>query len=263
MNAVSTTETERFTQAIVRRPGNSLIKGITTANLGKPDIDLATRQHNAYIDCLSECGVNVTILDADERFPDSVFIEDTAIVTDKVAIISRPAPPTRQKETEDVANILVELFPYLETIEEPGTLEGGDVLRIGDTFYVGVSERTNRAGADQLIGILESYGYLASKVSMRHLLHLKTGVSYVGDHTIVVCKALSKEKRFKPYSKIIVSDEELYAANCIRVNDSVLVSSGFPETSKQLSERGFTVRVLDMSEFRKVDGGLSCLSLRF
>jgi dimethylargininase len=202
-------------------------------------------------------------MEEDDALPDSVFIEDTAVLTDKVAIVTRPFPESRIGETDAVSDVLQNLFSHVEYIEEPGTLEGGDVLQIGNRFFIGISERTNKEGANQLIGILESFGYRGFKVPLRQLLHLKTGVSYLGEDTILIGKELIQEKRFNPYKKIRVEGSESYAANCIRVNDYILVPKGYPNTFQTLTEAGFNLKEVDMSEFRKLDGGLSCLSLRF
>jgi dimethylargininase len=155
------------------------------------------------------------------------------------------------------------LFDQIEQIKAPGTLEGGDVLQIGKKFFIGISERTNDNGAEQLINIVGKFGCEGFKVPMRNLLHLKTGVSYLGNDTILIDKELAMIDLFKTYHSIIVDDEETYSANCIRVNDFVVFPKGYPKTLKKLINAGFAVKDLEMSEFRKLDGGLSCLSLRF
>ncbi|MCG8337076.1 MAG: arginine deiminase family protein [Proteobacteria bacterium] len=255
--------TEQFSQAIVRKPGLSIIRGITTADLSTPDFSKAMIQHDAYVDALRYCGLEVTVLDADEDHPDSVFVEDTAIVTDQLAVITRPAPESRQSEIISMGKTIDKMFKDVRKIEAPGTLEGGDVMRIGSRFYIGLSGRTNKEGAQQLIINLEDYGYEACTVKMDELLHLKTGVSTLGDKTILVDPELASEEQFKPYQHIKVESAESYAANCIRVNDFILFAQGYPITKQKLVEAGFKLIELDMSEFRKLDGGLSCLSLRF
>ncbi len=256
-------KSERFTKIVVKKPGSSLVNGITSANLGFPDFKEAKIQHNSYIDCLNDCGAEVIIMEADEQYPDSVFIEDTAIVTGKFAIITRPYPLSRQTETDSVSRVLFDLFEEIEQIKAPGTLEGGDVLQIDNKFFIGISGRTNKNGAEQLVEIVGKFGYQGFKIPMQNLLHLKTGVSYLGNNTILVGKELVGENLFKPYESIIVDDEESYAANCIRVNDFVVFPRGYPKTLQKLTNAGFTTKELEMSEFRKLDGGLSCLSLRF
>lgn len=256
-------QTEQFSQAIVRKPSQSITNGITTADLGIPDFKKAIIQHEAYVEALRRCGLDVTVLEADEDHPDSVFVEDTAIVTDRVAIISRPSPKSRQSEIVSMCKTITKLFKDVRKIEAPGTLEGGDVMRIGSRFFIGLSGRTNKEGAQQLIAHLQDYGYEGYMVEMEGLLHLKTGVSTLGDNAILVDHLLAATGQFRSYQHIQVVAEEAYAANCIRVNDYVLFARGFPKTKKELVEAGFNLIELDMSEFMKLDGGLSCLSLRF
>ena len=168
-----------FRHAIVRKPCRNLGLGLTTANLGKPDYDKAMDQHAAYIDVLRSCGLEVIILEPDERYPDSTFIEDTAVVTEKMAIVTNPGAPSRKGEEVSVAAALRSFFPALESIKPPGMLEGGDVMRVGDHFFIGISQRTNPQGADQLVQILSKFGYTATLVSLKDVLHLKTGLAYL------------------------------------------------------------------------------------
>jgi dimethylargininase len=252
-----------YNKAIVRKPGRSLVNGITTAELGKPDLELAVRQHKNYISTLQFCGVEVIILDTDEQYPDSVFVEDTAVLTPEFAVVSRPQPLSRAGEIESMSMVLDTLYDKVEAIRSPGTLEGGDILQIDDSFYIGLSERTNQAGADQFIEIVKKYGYKGFNVRLRDLLHLKTGISYLGENTILVTPELAKDALFDRFEKILVIPDEAYAANCIRVNDTLIFPSGFPNTLEKLKKAGFKTQETEMSEFCKLDGGLSCLSLRF
>ncbi len=255
--------TEQFSQAIVRKPCYSLTSGITTADLGTPDFQKALLQHDAYVDALRLCGLKVTILEADEDHPDSVFVEDTAVVTDRMAVITRPSPKSRQSEVISMGKTINGLFQEIRTIEAPGTLEGGDVMRIGRQFYIGLSERTNKEGARQLVSHLQEFGYAGNTVEMEELLHLKTGVSTLGNNSILIDRRLANSEHFKPYQRIQVDSEESYAANCVRVNKYLLFAKGYPKSKQKLVDAGFNLIELDMSEFRKLDGGLSCLSLRF
>jgi dimethylargininase len=161
-----------FTDAIVKAPCQNLTQGITTAELGQPDYLLAVQQHAAYVNALRHCGLHVTELEADEGHPDSTFIEDTALVTPACAIITRPGAESRRGETVSVANELRKFFPSLHTIEQPGTLDAGDVMMAGDHYYIGLSSRTNEHGAQQLIAILEHHGLHGSMVPMADGLHL-------------------------------------------------------------------------------------------
>jgi dimethylargininase len=251
-----------FTGAIVRAVPETIDAGITSANLGKPDYERACEQHDRYVGALERCGLKVTVLDADERYPDSVFVEDTAVVTDRCAIIARPGAPVRRGEVHEAEEVLSGLYENVERIVSPGTLDGGDVLQVGDHFYVGLTRRTNREGAEQLCALLRGYGFGASFVELSRFLHLKTGVAYLGGNDLVVAGELVANDAFKGFDKIFVAPEEEYCANCIRVNDNVLVAGGCERMKAKVLERGYEVIELEMSEFRKVDGGLSCLSLR-
>ena len=251
-----------FSEAIVRAVPGTLDAGITSANLGRPDYEKAREQHDSYVSALERCGLEVTVLDADERYPDSVFVEDTAVVTDRCAIVANPGAERRRGEVPEVEKVLSGLYENVERITSPGTLDGGDVLQVGDHFYVGLTRRTNREGADQLAEILRGYGFGASFVGLRRFLHLKTGVAYLGGDDLVVTGELVANGEFECFDKFTVAPEEEYCANCIRVNGPVLVAAGYERTKEKLAERGYEVIELEMSEFRKLDGGLSCLSLR-
>ncbi len=252
-----------FTRAIVRKIGKKIVNGLTTANLGLPDYDTALRQHNDYIEALKKCGVTVTVLDPDEQYPDSTFVEDTAIVTERCAVISNPGAPSRNGEIVHMKEVLREFYPQLEQIQFPGTLDGGDVLQVDNHFYIGVSERTNHEGAEQLAAILEKYDYTSTLVPLKDYLHLKTGIAYLGNSDLVVAGEFSEHEVFHEFHKIYVDANEEYAANCIRVNDYVILPQGYEKTAKKISDAGYSLIELPMTEFRKLDGGLSCLSLRF
>jgi len=243
--------------AITRRPGPNFARGVTTAGLGMPDHQLALEQHERYCKALDACGLALTILDADPRYPDGCFVEDTAIVTEKLAIITQPGHRMRFGEQKRVANILSQLTKT-ELIINEGRLDGGDVLRVGNHFYIGRSDRTNAEGAQQLSSILQRYGYTTSEVPVDSGLHLKSSVTWVGDNTLVATSSVSRH--FGSY-EIIDVGTETYAANCLYINGYVLFPEGFPQTKQKLVERGRKIIELDMSEFRKMDGGLTCLSL--
>ncbi|NHC40398.1 N(G),N(G)-dimethylarginine dimethylaminohydrolase [Bacillus sp. MM2020_1] len=252
-----------FKNTIVKTPGESYIHGLTTSNLGSPILEKALEQHNAYIDALKTCGVEVTVLPSHTDFPDSTFVEDTAVLTPKFAVISNPGAPSRNGEIIEMESTIKSHYENIYYIKSPGTLDGGDILQIENHFYLGLSERTNLEGAEQLKQILELEHYQATIVQLEKFFHLKTGISYLGNHTIVVAGEFIDHPVFNSYTKIIVPPEEEYAANCIRVNDYVIIPAGFPQTKQKMNEAGFQTIELDVSEFRKLDGGLSCLSLRF
>lgn len=251
-----------FVKAIVRHVPATISAGITTSDLGKPDTRKAREQHRAYVAALEACGLEVTVLDEDERYPDSVFVEDTAVVTDRCAIVTNPGAADRRGEIYQVEETLASLYEEVERIVDPGTVDGGDVLQVGDHFYVGLTRRTNRAGAEQLEAILQGYGFGVSFVGLRRYLHLKTGVAYLGGDDLIVTGELVEKDEFRGFDKIIVPPEEEYGANCIRVNDRVLVVAGCETAKRGIVERGYEIVELETSEFQKVDGGLSCLSLR-
>ena len=251
-----------FAKAIVRSVPATISAGITTAKLGEADAEKASEQHHRYVAALEGCGLEVTVLDADERYPDSVFVEDTAIVTDRCAIVTNPGAVERRGEVHAVEKALTRLYGDVERITDPGTVDGGDVLQVGDHFYVGLTRRTNREGAEQLSAILRRYGHGVSFVGLRRFLHLKTGVAYLGGDDLVVAGELVEKEVFRGFDKIVVPPEEEYGANCIRVNDRVLIAAGYETAKHSIAERGYEITELEMSEFRKLDGGLSCLSLR-
>jgi dimethylargininase len=252
-----------FKNVIVKTPGESYINGLTTSDLGTPILEKALDQHQAYVEALKACGVEVTILPSNVDFPDSTFVEDTAVLTPKFAVISNPGAPSRNKEIHEMEPALHSFYENIHYIQAPGTLEGGDILQIDDHFYIGLSARTNLAGAEQLKLILELENYKATIVQLEKFFHLKTGIAYLGDQTVVVAGEFVDHPDFNEYTKIIVPPEEVYAANCIRVNDYVIIPAGYPVTKQKINKAGFQTIELEMSEFQKLDGGLSCLSLRF
>ena len=251
-----------FEHAIVRKPGRSITKGLTTSNLGIPVYETALVQHDEYVRTLESCGVKVFVMEADEEFPDGCFVEDPAVVTEKFAVITNPGAASRNGETAEVKEALLNFYPSLEAITE-GTLEGGDVMRTGDHFYIGLSKRTNSDGAGSLLRILKKYDYSGSCIELKEMFHLKTGVTFIGDNTILVAGEFIEMSEFESFRKIIVDADEMYAANCIRINDHVVMPRGYPKTRSRLKENGFSIKEVEMSEYRKIDGGLSCLSLRF
>lgn len=274
-----------FTRAIVRPPAQNFAKGLTTAGLGAPDFEQALNQHAAYCAALEECGLTITRLEPDPDYPDSTFVEDTAVMTERVdetsvgcAVIARPGAVSRRGEVMNIRGVVADLFPNLFSIQSPGTLDGGDVCQARNHFFIGISERTNEAGAQQLAALLAAFGYESTVVDIREtdgLLHLKSGLAYLGNNRLVITEALDRvlpcvqsaasdaHTVFPDYELIRVNSNEQYAANCIRVNDRVLVAAGFELFAETLRELGYRTSIVEMSEFQKMDGGLSCLSLRF
>jgi dimethylargininase len=253
-------------RAIVRPPADTFAEGLTTVDLGVPDVALALEQYARYCEALERCGLALTRLDADPRFPDSTFVEDTAILTARGAILTRPGAPSRAGEVEDMERALAPFFADPFRITEPGTVDGGDVCEAGDHFFIGVSERTNAEGARQLAGHLARMGFTSEEIDIRGvagILHLKSGIAAVSDRRLVLIDALAGHPAFRGYERIPVDPTENYAANCMRVNDALLVAAGHPKFEAAGRALGLDLIALEMSEFAKMDGGLSCLSLRF
>ena len=261
---------QSFSRAIVRPPERNFAAGLTSAAEGPPDFGRAVEQHAGYVRALRECGLDVTVLAPDGEHPDATFVEDTAIVTARGAVVTRPGAPSREGEVQSIAQCLREFFNDLPAIEAPGTVDGGDICEADGHFLIGVSARTNASGARQLGHLLAEFGYASSVVDIRStpgLLHLKSGIAYLGDGTWVADAGIESDLRSQRAVEvrdvIVASPAEAYAANCVRVNDAVLLAAGYPQMSAALSRGAWRVLTLEMSEFRKMDGGLSCLSLRF
>jgi len=273
-----------FTRAIVRPPTRNFAEGLTSAALGTPNYGRALEQHEAYCAALFRCGLELTRLEPDAAYPDSTFVEDVAIVTRKLAILTRPGAPSRTGEVESMRRPLGDFFDNVSEIQAPGTVDGGDICQAGDHFFIGVSKRTNETGAKQLAALLKDAGYESSLIDMRQsaaaamtlsrtqsvpgagatgsLLHLKSGIAYLGNNRLAITKALSARSAFASFDLVHVDENEAYAANCVRINDYVLIAAGFPKFQRELTKLGYQTITLDMSEFQKMDGGLSCLSLR-
>jgi dimethylargininase len=251
-----------FKNAITRKPGPNFANGLTSINLGEPSFELILQQHNAYLRTLRSLGLQVDLLEALPEYPDAYFVEDVAVVTHDIAVITLPGAPSREGETETIASALAK-YRDLAWIRPPGTLDGGDVMMVGNHCYIGISERTNRAGAAQLGEILEKYGMTWTPVPLAGGLHLKSDVNFIGRNTLLLSKAMVELEVFSQYDRIVVEEEEAQAANSLLVNGRLLTPKGFPRTKTLLLERGFDIIELDTSEVQKMDGGLSCMSLRF
>ncbi len=206
-------------------------------------------------------------LPADARYPDSTFVEDTALILPGLgAILTRPGAESRAGEVEAIADALVRFFPTLAQIAAPGTLDAGNVCEAGDDVLIGISHRANADGAAQLSTWLQQFGVASSTVDIRGIdsvLHLKSGIAAIEKRRLVLIEALADHPAFAGYDIVRVPSGEEYGGNCVRVNDAIFVSAGQPRFDAKLRTLGYTLEVLDMSEYRKMDGGLSCLSLRF
>ena len=255
---------KKFNHIIARTPAKSLINGLTSANLGKPDYQKALDQHNNYIRALQQCDVDITILPASEEFPDSVFVEDVALCTPHCAIITRPGAETRRAETTLITEAINRFYPNkVEYIQAPGTVEAGDIMMVDKHFYIGLSARTNQEGAKQMIAILEKYGLSGSVVTLEKVLHLKTGLAYLEHNNLLAAGEFITKPEFQHLNIIEIPEEESYAANCIWVNERVIMPAGYPITKAKIAALGYQVIEVDTSEYRKIDGGVSCMSLRF
>jgi dimethylargininase len=255
-----------FRHAIVRLPGDNFADGLTRVDLGAPDPALVQAQHRAYCEALWACGLELTVLPADPAHPDGTFVEDTAIVVHGGAILTRPGAPSRLGEVDAVAAALRAHHPQPATIEAPGCVDGGDICEAGKHVFIGLSHRTNEAGAAQLADWLAGHGYSSSTVDIRgidSILHLKSGVACLHGERLLLIDELADHPAFARFEKVVVDADEAYGANAVQVNDRVLLAGGHPKLAARLHGLGYQVVELDMSEYAKLDGGLSCLSLRF
>ncbi len=226
------------------------------------DLGRAIGQHKAYEDCLADLGVNIISLPAKPQLPDAVFVEDAAVVVDEIAIITNMGAPSRRPETKCVAEALRPYRPF-RFLTEPATLDGGDVVRIGHSVFVGLSRRTNREGFAQLHDLLRPFAYDVQSVHLDGCLHLKSACSYIGRETILVNRFWIDGERLGEYELLDVPEDEPAAANALLLGDVVIIPASFPKTAALLEERNFSVRILDVSELQKAEAGLTCCSLIF
>jgi dimethylargininase len=256
----------RFTRAIVRAPASNFADGLTSVALGRPDLALALEQHARYCSALEVAGLELVHLPDDPVHPDATFVEDTAVLSPRCNVLARPGAASRAGEVEAIRTALASLSIVPNAIEPPGSLDGGDICEADGHFFIGVSRRTNWDGAAQLAALLNKAGCTSACVDIRampDILHLKSGIAWLGDGRVIAIDALAGHPALRNYELIQVHPEDAYAANCVRVNGRLLLAAGFPRVHDALTRLGYDLMVLDMSEFQKMDGGLSCLSLRF
>ncbi len=251
-----------FSHAIVRKPVEEFDQGLSHANLGSPEYSRMLSQHQAYIEALTRAGLDVLVLDPLPGYPDAHFVEDTAVVLPEIAVIAHPGAPSRKGEVDSIGAVMRQYRP-IQAIQPPGTLDGGDVLLTGTRVFVGISHRTNSIGAVQLGRILAGFGYSWTTIPVSVGLHLRSSVNCVGAETLLLTPEFAEISAFDDYRKVIVDPEERYAANTLWVNDHLLVPRGFAKTRHKLEQLDLNIIDLDMSEARKTDGGLTCLSIRF
>jgi len=228
----------------------------------KIDADVLLQQHQQYQTLLSSLGCEVVTVPTEPGLADSVFIEDTAIVLDEIAVLCRPGAESRRPEVADVERVLQE-YRTLASIQPPGTLDGGDLLRIGKVIYAGLSTRSNQSGIEQLCDIVANYGYSVKSVETTNCLHLKSAVSDVAPGTLLINSDWISQSTFGDFELIEVDREEAHAANALLVGRRVIYPSSFPLTMKKLVARGIDVLPVDMSELQKAEGAATCCSLIF
>lgn len=226
------------------------------------DVKRAEAQHRAYQRVLASLGCRVLTLEAEPSMPDAVFVEDVAIVLDEVAVLTRPGAESRRGEGAGVAELLARYRP-LRHIEAPGTLDGGDVLRIGHAIYVGQSGRSNAEGAGQLQEAVAEFGYRVQPVPIRNCLHLKSAVTAVRDDTLLLQPAWVDAASFPDLNIIEVDPEEEHAANILRIGGVAVMPACFPRTAQRLRDAGVEVATVDVSELQKAEGATTCCSLVF
>jgi len=227
------------------------------------NFDQAVHQHQNYQKLLRSLGVSVTQIAAQDDCPDCCFLEDTALVLNELAVITRPGSEARRREVEGVVPTIRNYRNQIVAIEPPATLEGGDVLRVRRKLFVGITERTNRDGIESLRQFVAPYGYTVESVNVPGALHLKSVCTAVDEHTILVEPSRLDLSTFSEFDVIEVPPEEWMAANILLVNKTVCMHSGFGKTQRRLQSRGFDVRTVDISEFLKAEAGLTCMSLLF
>ncbi len=254
----------QFTHALCRLPAKSVADGLRANDQGDPDPMVFAAQHAAYVGALRDAGCDVTILPADEAFPDSVFIEDPALILNGTAIILKPGAASRLGEAAALRPDLVQHVGDVVDLQTEGFVDGGDILCTDDRVLLGLSARTTPQGAEDLRPMIEELGYTLQVLQTPpEILHFKTESSLLDATTILATPLLAASGAFKGLNVIEVAEGEEAAANAIRVNDFVFLSAGFPKTAETLERAGYQVKVLNTSQAALVDGGLSCMSLRY
>jgi len=254
----------QFSHAICRSPSATIVDGLRAVDIGAPDIALCKKHHADYVSALRSTGAEVTVLDALDAYPDSVFVEDAALCLSEGAVVMRPGAPTRFGEAAEMAPHLARVYSEVVSIEGDGFIEGGDVLATEREILIGLSARTNQAGVAELTRLVARWGYQVRMVETPpDVLHFKTDCSLLDAETILATRRLSSSGCFSGYKVIHTADGEDACANAIRFNNLVLMPAGFPYTHDRLITAGYDVCEIGNSEMAKIDGGMSCLSLRF
>jgi dimethylargininase len=252
----------RFSHAIVREPGANCCRGLTSATLGAADPHRLLEQHRQYVRTLISLGLEVVQLPSLPQYPDAYFVEDTAVICARAGIITNPGADQRKGEAQAMAATLSQYLP-LARIKDPGRIDGGDVLQADNHFFIGLSQRTNTEGARQLGKILASSGHTWCTAEVGKGLHLKSSVNYLGRGTMVMTPEFASADLFRNYDRIVLDPGDTYAANSLRVNDHILMPAGFPRAKEKLTALGLSILELAVDQIRRMDGGLTCMSLRF
>jgi dimethylargininase len=247
--------------ALTHLPSPRLAQGQRTF-VARSDIDYhrAVLQHQSYCEMLRDCGAEMRVLNVNPDLPDSLFVEDTAIVLDEVAVLASMGVESRRAESDGI-ELEIRKYREIHRIALPATIEGGDVLRVGRTLLVGLSSRTNRAGLAAFEAIVRGYGYDVMPVPVRGCLHFKTACTALPDGTLLVNPAWLDEQALRGLHMVAVPEDEPWAANVLLAGSSVCVAAGHPRTADMIRARGFEVRTVDLSEFAKAEGGVTCLSI--
>ena len=252
-----------FTNALVRAPARSVVHGLSTQPGPRPTFESIVGEHAQYLDALKACGLSVEVLPPLEAYPDSIFVEDPALVFGEGAILLRPGAPTRYGEVKEIEDVLRRRFGRVLSMRE-GFADGGDMLLTPTGMIIGLSSRTDRAGAMELARLLEQFG-IGSRIvnTPSDTLHLKSDCSLIGEDHVLCTAALGASEIFAAYRKLVVPDDEKRAANSLRLNATILVGDAFPKTTELLQRKGYTSRTLPISGIGRLDAGLSCMSLRW
>jgi dimethylargininase len=252
-----------FNNALVRTPSRSVVQGLRAVDVGAPSYAGVLEEHAAYVAALEAAGVAVDVLPASEAFPDSVFVEDTSLVFTAGAILLRPGAATRAGEANEMAPALARRFERVLRLER-GTAEGGDVLTTPRGVFIGCSARTNKEGAQTLVGLLDQLGLKGLAVETpRDVLHFKSDCSLLDEETVLSTGRLAASGVFDDFRVVLTPEGEEGAANALRINDRVFVAADYPRTAEMLHTLGFRVVPLATREIAKIDAGLSCMSLRW
>ena len=253
-----------FTHAITRRPAASVTDGLRAVDTGAPSYERFLEHHTDYVAALESTGASVFVLDALEDFPDSVFVEDAALCLPEGAVVLRPGAPSRLGEAALIAPALARFYDQVLTIEGPGYIDGGDILTTEREILVGKSARTDAAGIAELQTLVAPWGYALRELQTPEgVLHFKTDCSLLDENTILSTQRLAASGCFEGYDVILVPEGEEPCANSIRFNDLVIMPDGFPKTEEVVCAAGYKVKKIGNTEAGKLDGGMSCLSLRF